>query len=84
MDQSGDEADSDEAPAPPKPQKQKKPKASKPSNVPRDLHVKPLATAPTAPSVHSAGTEPKIKFYFGAAGDNADDKIAQLKEQFVK
>ena len=28
------------------------------------------------------GTEPKIKFYFGAHGDNADAKIAQLKEQF--
>ena len=35
-------------------------------------------------SVRPSGTEPKIKFYFGAAGDNADDKIAQLKEQFVK
>ncbi len=35
-------------------------------------------------SVRPSGTEPKIKFYFGAAGDNADAKIAQLKEQFVK
>ena len=35
-------------------------------------------------SVRPSGTEPKIKFYFGAAGDDADAKIAQLKEQFVK
>ena len=35
-------------------------------------------------SVRPSGTEPKIKFYFGSAGDNADAKIAQLKEQFVK
>lgn len=33
-------------------------------------------------SVRPSGTEPKIKFYFGAHGDNADSKIAQLKEQF--
>ena len=32
--------------------------------------------------VRPSGTEPKIKFYFGAHGDNADAKIAQLKEQF--
>ena len=35
-------------------------------------------------SVRPSGTEPKIKFYFGAAGDDADAKIARLKEQFVK
>ena len=34
-------------------------------------------------SVRPSGTEPKIKFYFGAAGDDADAKIARLKEQFV-
>ena len=34
-------------------------------------------------SVRPSGTEPKIKFYFGAAGDDADDKIARLKDQFV-
>ena len=34
-------------------------------------------------SVRPSGTEPKIKFYFGAHGDNADAKIAQLKEQFA-
>ncbi len=33
-------------------------------------------------SVRPSGTEPKIKFYFGAHGDNADAKIVQLKEQF--
>ena len=35
-------------------------------------------------SVRPSGTEPKIKFYFGAAGDDADAKIASLKDQFVK
>lgn len=34
-------------------------------------------------SVRPSGTEPKIKFYFGAAGADADAKIAQLKAQFV-
>lgn len=33
-------------------------------------------------SVRPSGTEPKIKFYFGAKGSHADDKIASLKEQF--
>ena len=33
-------------------------------------------------SVRPSGTEPKIKFYFGAKGDDADAKIAALKEQF--
>ena len=34
-------------------------------------------------TVRPSGTEPKIKFYFGAKGDDADAKIARLKEQFV-
>ena len=35
-------------------------------------------------SVRPSGTEPKIKFYFGAKGDDADAKIGKLKEQFIK
>lgn len=35
-------------------------------------------------SVRPSGTEPKIKFYFGAKGDNAQEKIEALKSQFVK
>ena len=35
-------------------------------------------------SVRPSGTEPKIKFYFGAKGDDADAKIGRLKEQLVK
>ncbi len=35
-------------------------------------------------SVRPSGTEPKIKFYFGAKGDDADAKIEALKAQFVK
>lgn len=35
-------------------------------------------------SVRPSGTEPKIKFYFGAAGTDADEKIEKLKAQFIK
>ncbi len=35
-------------------------------------------------SVRPSGTEPKIKFYFGAKGDDADAKIERLKEQFAR
>lgn len=34
-------------------------------------------------SVRPSGTEPKIKFYFGAKGDDAPAKIELLKKQFV-
>ncbi|MBP9998629.1 MAG: phospho-sugar mutase [Bacteroidales bacterium] len=35
-------------------------------------------------SVRPSGTEPKIKFYFGAKGNDADAKIGMLKDQFCK
>jgi phosphoglucomutase len=35
-------------------------------------------------SVRPSGTEPKIKFYFGAKGNDADEKIAALKAQFCE
>ena len=35
-------------------------------------------------SVRPSGTEPKIKFYFGAKGEDADGKIAALKKQFCQ
>ena len=35
-------------------------------------------------SVRPSGTEPKIKFYFGAKGQDADDKIAALRKQFCQ
>ena len=35
-------------------------------------------------SVRPSGTEPKIKFYFGAKGADADAKIEALTKQFVK
>ena len=34
-------------------------------------------------TVRPSGTEPKIKFYFGAKGDDAPAKIEQLKAQFI-
>lgn len=33
-------------------------------------------------SIRPSGTEPKIKFYFGAHGADCDAVIAKLKEQF--
>lgn len=35
-------------------------------------------------SVRPSGTEPKIKFYFGAKGADADSKTVKLRDQFVK
>ena len=35
-------------------------------------------------SVRPSGTEPKIKFYFGARGADADAKTEKLRAQFVK
>ena len=35
-------------------------------------------------SVRPSGTEPKIKFYFGAKGDDADEKIAALRKQLCE
>ena len=37
----------------------------------------------TAVSVRPSGTEPKIKFYFGAKGPDADAKLEALKAQFI-
>lgn len=34
-------------------------------------------------SVRPSGTEPKIKFYFGAKGEDADEKLLRLSRQFV-
>jgi len=35
-------------------------------------------------TVRPSGTEPKIKFYFGAKGASADAKIDALRDQFIK
>jgi len=35
-------------------------------------------------SVRPSGTEPKIKFYIGVKGEDADRKIAELREKFTK
>ena len=37
----------------------------------------------TVTSVRPSGTEPKIKFYFGVRGADADERLAQLKKQFA-
>ncbi|MFA7116462.1 MAG: phospho-sugar mutase [Bacteroidales bacterium] len=33
-------------------------------------------------SVRPSGTEPKIKYYFGAKGDNADTKVSEMIQEF--
>ena len=33
-------------------------------------------------SVRPSGTEPKIKYYFGARGDDASEKIEMLQKKF--
>ena len=35
-------------------------------------------------TVRPSGTEPKIKFYFGAKGDDAQDRIESMKAQLIK
>jgi len=35
-------------------------------------------------SIRPSGTEPKIKFYFGAKGADADQKLVDLKAQLIK
>ena len=42
-----------------------------------------LAEDGTIVSVRPSGTEPKIKFYFGVTGADADAKLERLKEQFA-
>ena len=37
----------------------------------------------TITSVRPSGTEPKIKFYFGVRGADADERLAILKKQFA-
>ena len=34
-------------------------------------------------SVRPSGTEPKIKFYFGAKGEDADERLLKLRQQFA-
>ena len=34
-------------------------------------------------TVRPSGTEPKIKFYFGATGDSADEKLRRFEKQFI-
>jgi len=35
-------------------------------------------------TVRPSGTEPKIKFYFGAQGSDAEEKLGRLRDQFVQ
>ena len=53
------------------------------THLPKSNVLQFLADDGTIVSVRPSGTEPKIKFYFGVRGDDADARIALLKQQFA-
>ena len=53
------------------------------THLPKSNVLQFLAEDGTIVSVRPSGTEPKIKFYFGVSGADADEKIARLKTQFA-
>ena len=53
------------------------------TGLPKSNVLQFLSEEGTIVSVRPSGTEPKIKFYFGVSGADADAKIAALKEQFA-
>ena len=53
------------------------------TKLPKSNVLQFLSEDGTIVSVRPSGTEPKIKFYFGVSGADADAKIAALKEQFA-
>ena len=53
-------------------------------NLPKSDVVRFLLEDNCSVVVRPSGTEPKIKFYFGAKGSDADAKIEVLRSQFVK
>ncbi len=52
------------------------------TGLPKSNVLQFFSAAGDVVTVRPSGTEPKIKFYFGAKGSDADAKIAALKEQF--
>ena len=53
------------------------------THMPKSNVLQFLAEDGTIVSVRPSGTEPKIKFYFGVSGSDADARLAQLKQQFA-
>jgi phosphoglucomutase len=53
------------------------------TKLPKSNVLQFLAEDGTIVSVRPSGTEPKIKFYFGVRGADADARIDQLKKQFA-
>ncbi|MBQ6080925.1 MAG: phospho-sugar mutase [Bacteroidales bacterium] len=52
------------------------------TGLPKSNVLQFLSEDGTIVSVRPSGTEPKIKFYFGVSGADADARIDQLKKQF--
>nr|XP_020184389.1 nucleolar and coiled-body phosphoprotein 1-like [Aegilops tauschii subsp. strangulata] len=86
VEQSADDADSEDAPAPPK-QKKKKSKALKPSATPKASTMKPLKTAPPEPSSISIDdlqlpVDISVTFHGAIANELAlAQKIVELKNK---
>ena len=57
---------------------------SEKTGLPKSNVLQFFSEAGDVVSVRPSGTEPKIKFYFGAKGPDADAKIKALTAQFVK
>ena len=54
------------------------------TNLPKSNVLQFFSKDGSLVSARPSGTEPKIKFYFGAKGDDADPKISSLFAQFEK
>lgn len=52
------------------------------TGLPKSNVVRFFGECGSVVTVRPSGTEPKIKYYFGAKGDDADAKIERLKAQF--
>lgn len=54
------------------------------TGLPKSNVLRFFAADGSVVTVRPSGTEPKIKFYFGATGSNATECIAAMREQFSK
>jgi phosphoglucomutase len=54
------------------------------TNLPKSNVLQFFSKDGSLVSARPSGTEPKIKFYFGVKGDDADKKIKKVFAQFEK
>lgn len=53
------------------------------TGLPKSNVLRYFAENGSVVTVRPSGTEPKIKFYFGTVGENADESVAELVRQFA-